>query len=94
MEKATSGPETKDRKLQYVLWMIGAFGLYALSLFDSSIQGPKLWAMFCCMGLATSISALTLRRLIHGTGWVFPRTNTVLMWLVPIEALLYLWFSH
>jgi hypothetical protein len=37
---------------------------------------------------------LKLRNMIHGTGWVFPHTNTTLAWVVPIEVLLYLWFSH
>lgn len=94
MESAISGSETKNHKLQYVLWTIGALGLYVLSLLEPSIHGPMRWAIFCCMAAATSISALKLRYLIHGTGWVFPRTNTLLMWIVPIEALLYLWFSH
>jgi hypothetical protein len=94
MEKATAAGGTRNPKIQYVLWMLGAFGLYALSLLDPAISGPKLWTIFGCMGLATSVAALKLRRLIHGAGWVFPRTNTILIWVVPIETLLYLWFSH
>ena len=94
MKKETSTANTQNSKTQYVLWMLGAFGLYALSLLDPSIRGPRLWIIFSCMGFATSISALKLRRLIHGSGWVFPRTNAILMWVIPIETLLYLWFSH
>ena len=94
MKAANSSGGTQNRKIQYVLWIVGAFGLYALSLLEPSIKGPKLWAIFCCMGFAISISALKLRRLIHGTGWVFPRTNTVLAWVIPVETLLFLWFTH
>jgi hypothetical protein len=93
-EQVNSIKGKKDRKIQYVLWMLGAFGCSALSLVEPSIRGPKLWLMFFCTGFASSISALKLRNMIHGTGWVFPRTNTILIWVVPIEILLYLWFSH
>ena len=94
METAASTGEQRNRKAPYVLWMVGSFGLYALSLLHSSIRGPRLWAMFCCTVLVSSLSALKLRRLIHGRGWCLPQTNTALMWIVPIEALLYLLFSH
>jgi len=93
-EQMNSIAGKKDRKLPYVLWMLAAFIGYTLSLFDPSIRGPKLWLMFFCMGSASSVSALKLRNLIHGNGWVFPYTNTLLLWVVGIEALLYLWFSH
>lgn len=94
IEKATSETGTKSRKFPFVLWIICATGLYVLSLLDISIRGPKLWLMFSCTAFAASIAVLKLRRLIHGTGWVFPQTETVLMGTVSIEALLYLWFSH
>jgi|GEM_PF-3372078 hypothetical protein len=93
-EQVTSTEGKKNRKIQYMLWMLVAFIGYTLSLFDPSIRGPKLWLMFFCMGFASWVSALKLRNLIHGNGWVFPYTNTILLWVVGIEALLYLWFSH
>ena len=93
-EQVNSIEATKNRKLQYVLWMLGAFIWYTLALFDPLIRGPKLWLMFLCMGLASSVCALKLRNLIHGNGWVFPYSNTILLWVVGIETLLYLWFSH
>ncbi len=93
-EQVNSIEGKKNRTLQYVLWMLAAFICFALSLVEPSIRGPKLWVIFVCTGFASSISALKLRNVIHGTGWVFPRANTVLIWVVPIEVLFYLWFSH
>ena len=86
--------EKKNHKLSYILWMTVSFILFVLSLLDGSIRGPKLWAIATCMGIATCFSALKLRNLLHGKGWVFPGTNSVLLWVVPFEAVLYLWFSH
>jgi len=93
-ERVSSLEGTKNAKLQCVLWMVGSFGLFALSLLENSIRGPKLWTIFLFMIFATSISALKLHSLVRGTGWVFPRTHTVLLWIVPIQTFLYLWFSR
>ena len=93
-EQVNSIEGKKNRKVQYVLWMFVAFGQYVLSLLDPSIRGPRLWLIFLCSGFASSVSALKLRNLIHGTGWVFPRTNTILIWVIAVKTWLYLWFSH
>ncbi len=93
-EQVNSIDEKKSSRVQYVLWMLAAFICLALSLVEPSNRGPKLSLIFFCTGFASSISALKLRNMIHGTGWVFPHTNTTLAWVVPIEVLLYLWFSH
>lgn len=82
-----------SRKAPYVLWMVGSFGLFALSLLDESIRGPKLASIFLLMAVASSICALKLRRIIHGIGWVPPHSTTVLLYIVPLETFLYLWFS-
>jgi len=88
-EKSLDG----SRKAPYVLWMVGSFGLFALSLTDESIRGVKLALIFLLMAVASSICALKLRRIIHGVGRVPPHANTVLSYIVPLEAILYLWFS-
>jgi hypothetical protein len=85
---------TKHRKIPYLLGIIAAMLGYGLSLLEPSIRGPKLWAIFFCAGFAVWISVLKLRSLIHGTGWVFPRTNTALLTAVVVEVWLHLWFSH
>ena len=35
-----------------------------------------------------------MRNLIHGGGWVFPRTNTALLTAVVAEVWRHLWFSQ
>lgn len=86
--------EKKIRKFPYVLCLLSAFCVFVVSLLDPSISGIKKVLICLCMGIATSISALKLRNLIHGIGWVFPQTNTVLLWTISVEIFLYLWFSH
>jgi len=84
----------KHRKIPYLLGILAAMLGYGLSLLEPSIRGPKLWAIFFCASFAVWISVLKLRNMIHGTGWVFPRTNTILLTAVVIEVWLHLWFSH
>lgn len=85
---------TKRRKVPYLLGIIAAMLGYGLSLLEPSIRGPKLWAIFFCASFAVWISVLKLRNMIHGTGWVFPRTNTALLTAVVAEVWMHLWFSH
>lgn len=85
---------TKHQKTPYLLGMITAILGYALSLLEPSIRGPKLWAIFLCAGFAVWISGLKLRNLIHGAGWVFPRTNTALLTAVAAEVWIHVWFSR
>jgi hypothetical protein len=85
---------TKHRKIPYVLGMFAAMLGYGLSLLEPSIRGPKLWVIFLCASFAVWISVLKLRNIIHGTGWVFPRTNTALLTVVVAEVWMHLWFSH
>lgn len=82
------------RKSLYVLGIVGALLGYGLSLLEPAIRGPKLWAIFVCASFVVWISVLSLRNLIHGTGWVFPRTNLTLLPALTLEVWLYLWFSN
>jgi hypothetical protein len=93
-ESLGTSSERKHRKIPYLIGIVAAILGYGLSLLEPSIRGPKLWAIFLCASFAVWISVLKLRNLIHGTGWVFPRTNTVLLAAVVTEVWLHLWFSH
>ncbi len=93
-EQGTSVLEKGYRKSPYVLGIAAAILAYGLSLLEPAIRGPKLWAIFLCASFAVWVSVLKLRNLIHGAGWVFPRTNTVLLTAVAVEVWLHLWFSH
>jgi len=92
-EVATSSPG-KHAKAAYVLAIIAAILGYGLSLLEPSIRGPKLWAIFFYASFAVWISVLKLRNVIHGRGWIFPRTNTFLLTAIVVEVWLHLWFSH
>jgi hypothetical protein len=85
---------TKEKKVPYVLGIAAATLTYGVSLLEPRIHGPKIWIIFICAGFAVWISALKLRKILHGTGWVFPRTSTFLLWAVGIEIWLHVWFSH
>jgi hypothetical protein len=94
IEQAKSVPQNAHRRSPYALGIAVAILGYGLSLLEPSIRGPKLWAIFICAGFAVWISVLKLRNLIHGAGWIFPRTNVALLTAVVIEIWLHLWFSH
>jgi hypothetical protein len=86
---------TKEKKVPYVLGIAAATLTYGVSLLEPRIHGPKIWIIFfICAGFAVWISVLKLRKILHGTGWVFPRTSTFLLWAVGVEIWLHLWFSH
>jgi hypothetical protein len=93
-EQETSLSKQDCRRSPYILGIIAATLLYGLSLLEPAIRGPKRWAMFLCASFVVWISVLKLRKLIHGTGWVFPRTPTALLMALAAGAWLYLWFSH
>ncbi|HEY3824989.1 MAG TPA: hypothetical protein VGL82_10535 [Bryobacteraceae bacterium] len=93
-EDASSLSQKKDRKIAYVMGIAAAILFFGLALLEPSIRGPKSWVIFLCASFAVWISALKLRNLIHGTGWVFPRTTSALLIALAVEAWLYLWFSH
>ena len=93
-ENADSLSRRKKQKLPYVIGITVATLVYAVCLLEPSIRGAKLWVIFCLSSFAAWISVLKLRNLIHGTGWIFPRTNTVLLLVVVVEVWLHLWFSH
>ena len=82
----------KQRKIPYFMGIIAAILGYGVSLLDA-IRGPKIWIIFLCASFAVWVSVLKLRNLMHGTGWVFPRTNTALLTAVVLEVWLNLWFS-
>jgi|HubBroStandDraft_2_1064218.scaffolds.fasta_scaffold274830_2 hypothetical protein len=85
--------QTKHRKSPYLLGIVAGILWYSLALLEP-LHGPKLWAIFLCGSFAVWVSVLKLRSLIHGTGWVFPRTTTALLTALAVETGLYLWFSH
>jgi hypothetical protein len=86
--------EGSHRKGPYILVIAVAMLGYGYSLIEPAIRGPKLWAVFFCASFAVWVAVLKLRQLIHGSGWVFPRTNSVLLTAVVAEVWLHLWFSH
>ncbi len=93
-EDAGSLPKKKDRKSAYVMAIAAAMLFFGLALLEPSIRGPKSWVIFLCASFAVWISVLKLRNLIHGTGWVFPRSTSALLMALSVEVWLYLWFSH
>lgn len=93
-EQVTSSSMNKYRKSPYVIGILAAILGLGLSLLEPSIRGPKLGVIFGCASFAVWISVLKLRNLIHGVGWVFPRTNTVLLTTVGAEVWLHLLFSR
>jgi hypothetical protein len=92
-EEDHSAPLTQVRKSPYFLGIFGGILWYGLALLEP-LHGPKLWTIFLCGSFAVWISVLKLRSLIHGVGWVFPRTNSVLLAAVTVEVWLFIWFSH
>jgi hypothetical protein len=94
IESVADGAATKQRKFPYLIGIVTAMLGYGLSLLEPSIRGPKLWAIFSCASFAVWVSVLKLRNIIHGTGWVFPRTNTSMLAAIVAEVWLHLWFSH
>ena len=84
----------RQGKFQYVLTVVAATILYSLSLLDPSIHGTESWVFLVWSSFIGWVSVLKLRNLIHGTGWVFPRTNIVLLTAISIETWLYLWLSR
>jgi hypothetical protein len=84
----------KDRKSAYVMGIAAAMLFLGLALLEPSIRGPKSWVIFLCASFAVWISVLKLRNVIHGTGWVFPRSASALLIALAVEGCLYLWFSH
>jgi len=92
-EGVDAGSAKGQRKFPYILGIICAILVYGVSLLDG-IRGPKVWAILLCASFAVWVSVLKLRNLIHGTGWVFPRTNTALLAAVVLAIWLNLWFSQ
>lgn len=87
-------PTKKKGKTQYVLTIVAATIFCGLAFLEPSIRGTALWFFFFWSCFVVWMSVLKLRKLIHGTGWVFPRTNDVLLVAISIEVGFYLWFSR
>jgi hypothetical protein len=68
--------------------------LCLLSVSESAIQGPSLWAILLCASVVVLVSSLKLRSLWLGKGWTLPGTNSVVLVAVLFGNLLYLHFSH
>lgn len=92
-EPERSFPEERTRRAPYLLLILGAILGYGLALLEP-LRGPKLWLIFSCAGFTVCVCGLKLRNLIHGIGWVFPRTTTLALLALATETWLYLWFSH
>jgi hypothetical protein len=86
--------DRKRQKISYVLGMVVATLVYVVSLLEPSIRGPKAWAIFLCGGFVVFVCVLKLRNLIHGVGWVFPRSGNMMLCVLAAEVWLHLWFSH
>ena len=83
-----------DRKAVYFLGIAAGILGFVLSLDEPKIHGLKLLAISLCASLAILVCVLKLRNLRRGTGWVFPATNSVLLWAVVLEIWLHLWLSR
>lgn len=92
--RETNTATTSGRKARYLLGIATAILGLVLSLFEPTIYGLKLTAISLCATLAVLVSLLKLRSLRSGTGWVFPATDSVLLWAIIVEVWLHLWFSH
>jgi hypothetical protein len=53
-------------------------------------MAPNFGLSFLGGSFAVWISVLKLRSLIHGVGWVFPRTNNILLAAITVEVWLFI----
>lgn len=66
----------------------------SLARMEPSIYGFKWLLIFACGGVGSVAGVFKLRRLIHGTGWVFPHSDMVILYASAAQCWLYLLFSH
>jgi hypothetical protein len=74
--------------------IIGSVIFGSLARIEPAIYGFKWLLIFAFGGLAAVAGVFKLRRLIHGTGWVFPNSDTVIISALTAQCWLYLLFSH
>ena len=74
--------------------IIGSVLCDSLARMEPAIYGFKWLLIFAFGGLAAVAGVFKLRRLIHGTGWVFPNSDTVILSALTAQCWLYLMFSH
>jgi hypothetical protein len=94
MQESSTADTDKQRKAAYFFGIAAGILGFVLSLFEPKIHDFKLWAISLCAALAILVSILKLRNLRCGAGWVFPASNSVLLWAVVLEVWLHLWFSR
>jgi hypothetical protein len=86
-----------SRRRQYfvgVLSIVVAVGFASLARLEPSIYGFKWLLIFACGGVGSVAGVFKLRRLIHGTGWVFPHSDVVILFALAVQCWLYLLFTH
>ena len=74
--------------------IIGSVIFDSLARIEPAIYGFKGLLIFAFGGLAAVAGVFKLRRLIHGTGWVFPNSDTIIISALTAQCWLYLLFSH
>ena len=91
------GKAQNSRKREYfvaVSPIIGSVIFDSLARMEPSIYGFKWLLIFAFGGLAAVAGVFKLRRLIHGIGWVFPNSDTVIISAMSAQCWLYLMFTH
>ena len=74
--------------------IIGSVIWDSLARIEPAIYGFKWLLIFGFGGLAALGGVFKLRRLIHGTGWVFPNSDAVTMSALAAQCWFYLLFTH
>jgi hypothetical protein len=74
--------------------IIGSVIWDSLARIEPAIYGFKWLLIFAVGGLAALAGIFKLRRLIHGTGWVFPNSDALIISALAAQCWFYLWFSH
>jgi hypothetical protein len=91
------GQAANSRRREYfvaVSPIVGSVIFDALARMEPAIYGFKWLLIFVFGGLAAVAGVFNLRRLIHGTGWVFPKSDTVIISAMSAQCWLYLIFTH
>lgn len=65
----------------------------SLARMEPTMYGFKWLLIFALGGLAAVAGVFKLRRLIHGTGWDFPNSDTVIISALTAQCWLYLIFQ-
>ena len=74
--------------------IIGSVIFDSLARMEPAIYGFKWLLIFAFGGLAAVAGLFKLRKLIHGTGWVFPNSDVMIISALSAQCWLYLMFAH